>query len=231
VTTSTLGGVDRAATWRLLALGFAAPTEETLCDVEALASGLHEVDSSPETADLLAALAGSAVHDIAAQYHALFGGTVRVSPYEGGYELDPVRQGREMADVAAFYRAFGAEPDGPAGERPDHVGCELEFLSYLELRRIEALEANENAELLHEIGDTFLRDHLGRWLPTFFAAVREASAGAPFYRALARLGARAIEKELERRSLEPRRLPRRPGRLSVESDSLECDAISSRSPS
>ena len=30
-------------------------------------------------------------------------------PYEGSYEVDPFRQGRQMADVAGFYRAFGAE--------------------------------------------------------------------------------------------------------------------------
>lgn len=225
MTTSTLEGVERAATWRLLALGFAPPAEETLYDVEALASGLREVDPSPETADVLAALEAGELRELAAQYHTLFGGTVRVSPYEGGYELDPVRQGRQMADVAAFYRAFGAGPGGPAAERPDYVGCELEFLSYLELRKIEALEGNEDADLLDEIGDTFLRDHVGRWLPTFLADVHEAAAEAPFYRALATLGSRTIETELERRALEPRRLPQRRGRLPVERDSLECGAV------
>jgi TorA maturation chaperone TorD len=225
MTTSTLGGVDRAATWRLLALGFAPPTEETLGDVEALASGVHEIDPSPETADLLAALEGAAVRDVAAQFHALFGGTVLVSPYEGGYELDPVRQGRQMADVSAFYRAFGAEPGGPAGERPDYVGCELEFLSYLELRRIEAIEAGEDTELLDEIGDAFLRDHVGRWLPTFLTDVQEAAAGTGFHAALASLGSRTIENELERRAVEPRRLPQRRGRLAVERDSIECGGI------
>jgi TorA maturation chaperone TorD len=223
-TVSRLEGVDRAATWRMLSLGFSAPTEDTLDDVCAIASGLCEIESSPEIADLLAALEGSTVDEIAVQHHALFGGTVRVTPYEGSYELDPIRQGRQMADIAAFYRAFGAEPSGPAGERPDFVGCELEFLSYLELRRIEAFEADEDAELLDEIGNTFLRDHAGRWLPTFFAVVQDAASRGSVHRALADVGMRMIENELERRALEPAPLPRRGALSSIEGDSLDCGA-------
>ncbi|HLG08189.1 MAG TPA: molecular chaperone TorD family protein, partial [Gaiellaceae bacterium] len=119
--------VRLAALWRLLSLGFTPPTETTLAEVEALAEGLRELEPSPDIDDLLAASQQSVVDELAAQFFGLFGGTVQVSPYEGSYELDPIRQGRQMADVAAFYRAFGAEPNGPAAERPDHAGCELEF--------------------------------------------------------------------------------------------------------
>ena len=221
-TVATLGGVGRAATWRLLSLGFAAPTEDRVAEVETIARGLVEIDPSPETAELLAALEGSSVDELASQYHALFGGAVCVSPYEGSYELDPVRQGRQMADVAAFYRAFGAEPGGPAGERPDYVGCELEFLAFLELRLLVAAEEDEDAELLERIGDTFLRDHAGRWLPTFFADVQEAAVERSLYRALATVGVQAVQDELDRRRIECAPLPRRGQRLSVEGDSFTC---------
>ena len=213
-----------AALWRLLSLGFTSPTTETVAEVEALADGLLETESSPELENVLAALHCLTVVELAAQYNELFGGTVRVAPYEGSYELDPIRQGRQMSDVAAFYRAFGAEPSGPAGERPDHVGCELEFLSFLELRRLIADENGEDVELLDEIGASFLSDHAGRWLPTFFAELRSATAPASFYGALAVLGKQAIAAELERRSLDPTPLPRRSSRLSVEADSFECGA-------
>jgi len=216
--------VRLAAVWRLLSLGFAPPTDDTVAEVEALAEGLRELEPSPEIDDLLAALQPSTADELATQFFGLFGGTVRVPPYEGSYELDPIRQGRQMADVAAFYRAFGAEPNGPAAERPDHAGCELEFLAFLELRRMAAVEGDEDVELLDEISASFLSDHAGRWLPTFFAEVSKAATQAPLYRALAALGARAIDGELVRRALEPAALPRRPSRSSVESDSFECGA-------
>ncbi|MBM2822086.1 MAG: hypothetical protein HW413_832 [Thermoleophilia bacterium] len=216
--------VRLAALWRLLSLGFIPPTTETVAEVEALAEGLLDTESSPELEGVLTASRSCTVVELAAQYNELFGGTVQVSPYEGSYELDPIRQGRQMADVAAFYRAFGAEPSGPAAERPDHVGCELEFLSFLELRRLTAADTDEDAELMDEIAVSFLTDHAGRWLPTFFAALREAASRAPLYRALGSLGERTLGDELARRSLEPATLPRRHSRLSVEADSFECGA-------
>ena len=222
--------VRLAALWRLLSLGFMSPTTETVAEVEALAEGLHETESSPELDDVLTASRSCTVAELAAQYNELFGGTVQVSPYEGSYELDPIRQGRQMADVAAFYRAFGAEPGGPAGERPDHVGCELEFLSFLELRRLTALEGCEDVEHLDEIVASFLTDHAGRWLPTFFAGVLEAASRAPLYQALASLGERTTADELARRSLAPAPLPRRHAQLAVEADSFECGSPDTAAP-
>jgi nitrate reductase assembly molybdenum cofactor insertion protein NarJ len=139
VTAATVSPVGLAALWRLLSLGLTPPTAVTLGEVEALAAGLEELGGHPEIGDVLDALGSSTTDELAAQFFELFGGTVQVAPYEGSYELDPIRQGRQMADVSAFYRAFGAEPGGPAAERPDHVGCELEFLSFLELRRLVAV--------------------------------------------------------------------------------------------
>lgn len=223
MTTATQGGVALAALWRLLSLGFAAPNEETVAEVEALADGLAQAGDLPEVADVLATVRAADPVELEAQYSALFRGTVLVAPYEGSYEADPIRQGRQMADVAAFYRAFGAEAHGPTADRPDFVGCELEFLSFLELRHLAALEGEEEGfDLVAEIGDSFLADHAGRWLPTFFADVTKAAPEAPFYLALAALGARVIEEELARRHVEPSRLPRRHGRSSVERDAFEC---------
>jgi len=146
VTTATHSDLELVATWRLLAVGFTPPTAETLSEVEALAGALADTHGASET-DLNAlvdTVRDSSVDAAVALYARLFRGTVHVSPYEGSYEVDPVRQGRQMSDVAAFYRAFGAEARGPIAERPDFVGCELEFLSLLELRRITASESGED---------------------------------------------------------------------------------------
>lgn len=226
MTAATHGGVALAALWRLLSLGFTSPREETVAEVDLLADSLVEAGAPPEVEEVLAAVRAFEVEELSAQFATLFRGTVLVPPYEGSYEVDPIRQGRQMADAAAFYRAFGAEAHGPTAERPDFVGCELEFLSFLELRRLAAVEAEEEGvELVEEIGDAFLADHAGRWLPTFFEDVEKLSEKAPFYRALAALGTRVLEEELSRRGVEPSPLPRgRRTRSSVERDAFECGA-------
>jgi TorA maturation chaperone TorD len=223
-TTVVASSAARAALWRLLSLGFAPPSPETLAEVEALAEGVLGIGGPEEVADLLSALRASSSDDLRAEYQSLFGGKVAVAPYEGSYEVDPLRQGRQMADIAGFYRAFGAEAQGPASERPDHLGCELEFLSFLELKRLLESEAGEEseAELVDEVAEAFLRDHAGRWLPTFFGEVRGRASVDSVFAALAVVGERVLAEELERRSLEPASLPRRHPEISVERDSFDC---------
>lgn len=209
--------------WQLLSVSLSTPTRDSLEQVDALASAL-ERDGGPGAATgLREAIAASSAEEVAAAQERLFGGKVAVAPYEGSYEDDPFRQARQMADVAGFYRAFGAEAHGPAHERPDHAGCELEFLAFLGVRKLAAVEAGHDAEadLCREIEEAFLSDHAGRWLPAFFRALqREAADG--FHRALGRLGADGIASELERRGVQPAPLGPRARRLSVEADELAC---------
>lgn len=213
--------VERATRWRLLSLGLAPPSEDTLTEVEALAEVLDDYGDALAR-DVMDAVRGESVDAVGAAYQRLFGGRVLVSPYEGSYELDPVRQARQMADVGAFYRAFDACAHGPAAERPDHAGCELEFLAYLELRALAAAEEDADERLVDEIAEAFIRDHAGRWLPTFFAQLHAAAERDPYFRALAALGARAIAAEVARRELDPDPLPRRHPRSSVEADTFAC---------
>lgn len=229
MTATAQDGVTLAAVWRLLSLGFTSPHEETVAEVEVLADALAEAGAPADVAEVLDAVRSATAEELSSQHAALFRGNVLVPPYEGSYEADPIRQGRQMADAAAFYRAFGAEAHGPTAERPDFAGCELEFLSFLELRRLAAVEAEEEgADLVAEIGDTFLADHAGRWLPTFFADVEREAVNAPFYRALGALGTRVLDEELTRRDITPSPLPRRRSRSSVERDSFECGATTPR---
>ncbi len=158
------------------------------------------------------------------EYEALFGGAVRVAPYEASYEVDPFRQTRQMADVAGFYRAFGAASGGPAAERPDHVGCELEFLAFLVAKQLGAEEAGatEQAEICRDATDAFLRDHLGRWLPAFCREVARETA-SPVYRLLAHAGERLVVAELAARGIEPAPIAPRRGRpTAVEGDEVTC---------
>jgi TorA maturation chaperone TorD len=226
VTTTTAQELEVAVLARLLSLGVSPPRSETLDEMRSLAAGLADRGGQPpELGELAAALETGSLEHLEAEFERLFGGDPVCPPYEGSYQADPFRQARELADVNGFYLAFGASPAGPAAERGDHVGCELEFLSFLALKQLAAgLErTSEDAETCRQAEDSFLRDHLGRFGPTFFRTLRE-HALEPAYESLARLGERFLAEELARRGLEPEALGTRRRRLGVEADVLECGA-------
>ena len=88
----------------------------------------------------------------------------------GDLNADPLFQPHRLADLAAFYRAFGLEVADGAAERPDHIGMELEFMSVLAAKEAHAHELQldeENVELCVGAQKKFLREHLGRWSPAF----------------------------------------------------------------
>jgi TorA maturation chaperone TorD len=227
-TAATAGpAVEAVALLRVLSLALAPPTRERLAEVRALLGGLSAGgDGAPDVEELAAALRGESAETLGPAYQRLFGGSVALAPYEASYEADPFRQARQMADVAGFYRAFGADAHGPAAERPDHGGCELEFVAFLGVRRLAAADAGrvEEAEQCGEIEDAFLREHAGRWLPAFFTALARADDGV--FGAVGRLGERVLRDELARRGIEPDSIGPRAGRLSVEDDELRCAAES-----
>lgn len=217
--------LDTAARARLLALGFAPPTADGLERLRALSARLGE-------RELTAALDGTDPLSVATEHFRLFGSNGTCPPYQGLYEADPFRETRQMADLAGFYGAFGAEPEGPIHERPDHVGCELEFLAFLSLGR-EAAREDGNPELeetCREAEDAFLRDHLGRWLGRFCLDLAEAT-DHPVFGALAGVGTRFVSRETARRGLEILQVgPRRTQRSQVEQDDVTCGAVAAESP-
>jgi DMSO reductase family type II enzyme chaperone len=96
----------------------------------------------------------------------------------GDLNADPLFQPHRLADVAAFYRAFGMEVADSATERPDHIGMELEFMSLLAAREAYALEHQwDDADLAlgHDAQKQFLREHLGRWSPAFARRLARAA--------------------------------------------------------
>jgi DMSO reductase family type II enzyme chaperone len=85
-------------------------------------------------------------------------------------KADPLFQPHRLADIAAFYHAFGMEIAADAAERADHLGMELEFMSVLAAKEAYALELQLEADqlqLCRQAQKEFLREHLGRWTPAF----------------------------------------------------------------
>jgi DMSO reductase family type II enzyme chaperone len=118
----------------------------------------------------------------------------------GDIKADPLFQPHRLADLAAFYRAFGLEVVDDAGERHDHICLELEFMTVLAAKEAYAREHQLDADQLAQCRDaqkSFLREHLGRWTPAFTRRLA-STTGEPTLVALAEFTRAFIESECAR---------------------------------
>lgn len=227
----------RATLYNALALGFRAPTEETLARLAsqdgagALADAAAVVDANEGLglAPTVRGLPGKgriSVTELSASFRRLFGHTAHgpVPPYETEYGQEALfQQPQELADLTGFYRAFGLTLITGEHERADHVSCECEFLSFLALKEAYALE-QQDVPMLEETRKAtrlFLRDHLGRFVPAFTKKLtREDRDG--FYGTLGELCWRFTTQECTRLgiSVGPESLSLRPA--TVDSVPMAC---------
>jgi DMSO reductase family type II enzyme chaperone len=155
--------------------------------------------------ELISALRKSSFESFLDAHLSAFGhaarGPVPMNEIEyGDLKADPLFQPHRLADLAAFYRAFGLEITPDASERQDHICLQLEFMSVLTAKEAFALE--------HQLDDgslavgraaqkTFLREHLGRWMPAFVRRI-ERTESEPLLQAAARFAHAFISAECER---------------------------------
>jgi nitrate reductase assembly molybdenum cofactor insertion protein NarJ len=144
--------LTEASEWRLMGLLFEYPSADWRANLEAL------LPSLPDPA--LRALADAALqHSSEGLHFALFGpaGTVPVREvtYRGGVQF-----GYLMAELAAFYEAFGYEPQ--VEEAPDHLAVQLGFLAFLRLKQVHAMmqEDPDRAAVTADAAANFVKDHL-----------------------------------------------------------------------
>lgn len=194
---------ERAFLWRWLAAGFTFPDDE-------IWSWLRQTAGLLPPSLLAEALpAGSALVDsmsatpavACAAHEAVFGHTVRgdCPPHEieyGELKADWLFQPHRLADIAAFYSAFGLEVPDDADERVDHIAMECEFYAVLCAKEAEAIAegSSEHQEICRDARKKFLREHLGRWTPAFCRRLERLSSD-PFLRALAALLRAAVLAE------------------------------------
>lgn len=132
----------------------------------------------------------------------LFGHAVRgkCPPYELEYgRSEIIQQASELADLAGFYSAFGVQLADDAERRPDHVSAECEFMAVLCAKQAHAIEENqtEHLEVVLSAQRSFLKDHLGQWIPSLAYRVQQADPHG-FYGALASFADRWIKSECHR---------------------------------
>lgn len=160
--------------------------------------------------NLLAALAPANLQAFTDAYLVTFGHAARgpcpMNEIEyGSLRADALFQPHRLADLAAFYRAFGLEIADDAGERPDHICVELEFMSVLAAKEAWAREHQFDAEplaVVHDAQKQFLREHLGHWAPAFTRRL-EREAGPGPLAALARFTREFVLSECARFGVRP----------------------------
>jgi nitrate reductase assembly molybdenum cofactor insertion protein NarJ len=91
-------------------------------------------------------------------------GGQRASLHETEYgRMRGMSKGRDLADIAGFYHAFGLRLDEERHEMLDHLGVELEFYAILLLKQeaLLALGDAEGGEIVRDARRKFLAEHLG----------------------------------------------------------------------
>lgn len=109
-------------------------------------------------------------------------GPDRVPLYETEYgRMRGMSKGRDLADVAGFYLAFGLAPD--ESELPDHVAMELEFVALLHHKRALLAHDPEGLSIVEDALRKFLEAHLGSFAPTLadVPAVRAHRVYGPLF--------------------------------------------------
>lgn len=205
--------VARSFIYRFLAKAFEDPSSETwnwLCNEETQnslgAAWKLVIPGEP----LVAVFRPEAFDDFHDAYLAAFGhaarGTCPLNEIEyGDIKADPLFQPHRLADLAAFYRAFGLELAEEAGERQDHLCLELEFLCVLAAKEAFALDHgmdSERIQICRNAQKQFLREHLGRWTPAF-ARRLAATTSDESLRALAEFTRVFVEHECARFGVTP----------------------------
>lgn len=98
-----------------------------------------------------------------------------------------------MEDLIRFYQHFGL--GHKAGDLPDHLSSELEFMHYLAFKEAAALHQGKEVAPYRRAQRDFLSRHLCRWLPRLVSRLAAADAW-PFFQSLA-----AVTDEFCRRDL------------------------------
>lgn len=144
--------LQESAEWRLLGLLFEYPSGQWRASLESLLSSLPR----PE----LVNMAQGALAESSEGLHiALFGPAgsvpVREVTHRGGVQF-----GYLMAELTAYYEAFGYEP--AIAEAADHFAVQLGFVAFLKLKQAcAAIEGDAaKASLAEAAAQEFLREHI-----------------------------------------------------------------------
>lgn len=210
LTSSADLALARAVVYRFLSDALRHPGRSTLVRVDWVDALRAALDECGEPQLIPAAEAcirlGLDRPSVESAYGRLVGHTPRagIPPYESEWlgAAGDLLQYHQMADVSAFYSAFGLRLTEGCDERVDHVGIELAFLQFLCAKEAWAVQAEESslAGTCRDAQGRFLSEHVARWTPAFFHRVRTCS-GSGHYQSLAEFAGDWIAAECRRLEL------------------------------
>ena len=196
------GEAARGWTYKLLADCYQRPDDETAEKINALTDVLKTI--CPMGASYIASLANGLqknfdLDHIKVDYARLFlGPFAMMAPPYGSVYLEGKRRlmGDSTLNALQRYREAGVGIDGDFKDAPDHITVELEFMSFLIFKAIEASGNSDSAETVFsfEKQRSFFEDHLGAWVFEFVDAV-EKNAAAEFYRNLVKATAAFLKED------------------------------------
>lgn len=208
----------RSGIYEALALGFRPPNQETVSRLltqthnqalSEIGSALDGKDNGSQSNGLAKGvqelMRGSEAQKSELLNHSfqyLFGHTAhsKVPPYETEYGTETLfQQPQQLSDLSGFFAAFGLKLNSGEHERVDHISCQCEFLSFLARKKAFALEKNDLTMLEEtcKAQKLFLKDHLGRFAPSFSNLLTREAQGS-FYATLGELCRKFIVLECAR---------------------------------
>ncbi len=145
---------------------------------------LEALDFAPLKSFLQNPLPGEdPVQEFCDEYDRVFGLLLskECPPYETQYcpQTFSVFRSHQLGDIAGYYRAFGLEPSSKSPERHDHISLELEFMAWLNIKTLYAMEEgdHDNESLCRDAQVSFLDEHLAWWTTAFALALRKKADG------------------------------------------------------
>jgi DMSO reductase family type II enzyme chaperone len=111
--------------------------------------------------------------------------------YEGSH-----RSGRMklMEELIRFYEHFGLKIE--AGDHPDHLAAELEFMHYMSFKEAAALAHDDAVADVRRAQRDFLERHLCKWLPRLRTRLATAAGLPAFYVAVSNLADQFCTRDL-----------------------------------
>ncbi len=205
---ASVKALARSHVYAALALGFGLPDKEAHVRVtgEAYAEGIASALATCAP-DLLEFFENSVAPDLAvacpyqefeSAYLSAFETNMpdpSVSLYEGTY-LSSGGRPLLLLELKGFFSTFGLEMGKEANDLEDTLTAELEFMQFLAAKQAQAEEGLLDIAPYLKAQRDFLERHPAAWLPKLCAAI-ESAVKVPFYRALARLMAKFVQRDLE----------------------------------
>jgi len=183
----------RLETYRLLADGYYRPEQSLLDSLPKLEACMKQVcsEAGKYINQMQADITGKVgSENLEVDYARLFVGPFNLlAPPYGSVYLEGERRvmGVSTADVQKRYQAAGLDVATGFKDAPDHIAAELEFMHFLIFKAMEAANQGDANGIVTCLSSqqSFLKEHLGAWVPEFAAHVVDNAKNA-FYRNLAR---------------------------------------------